>query len=111
MCDRFTLWRVLTKEIARNYGWEATFMPKPYAERTGSGAHFNMSLSSLKTGKNISGSKTDKRGCGLSKIAYQFIAGIFRIITQQFNRQTVSMKKFPPSPLDHALARLHHTLV
>lgn len=76
MCDRFTMWRLLTKEIARKYGWEATFMPKPYAERTGSGAHFNMSLSSLKTGKNISGSKTDKRGCGLSKLAYQFIAGM-----------------------------------
>ena len=60
MCDRFTLWRVLTKEIARKYGWEATFMPKPYAERTGSGAHFNMSLSSLKTGKNISCTFFDK---------------------------------------------------
>ena len=76
--DRFVLWRLLTKEIARRYGWEATFMPKPYVDRTGSGAHFNMSLESLKTGKNISGDSRDPRGCGLSKTSYQFLAGIKR---------------------------------
>jgi len=78
MADRFVLWRLLTKEIARRYGWEATFMPKPYINRTGSGAHFNMSLSSLKTGQNVSGDRTDPRGCGLSKLAYQFIGGVKR---------------------------------
>jgi len=78
MADRYVLWRLLTKEIARRYGWEATFMPKPYADRTGSGSHFNMSLSSLKTGKNISGDKRDPRGCGLSKLAYQFLGGVKR---------------------------------
>jgi glutamine synthetase len=78
MADRFVLWRLLTKEIARRHGWEATFMPKPYIDRTGSGAHFNMSLSSLKTGQNVSGDKTDPRGCGLSKLAYQFLAGVKR---------------------------------
>jgi glutamine synthetase len=76
MADRFVLWRLLTKEIARRHGWEATFMPKPYIDRTGSGAHFNMSLTSLKTGKNISGDSRDPRGCGLSKVAYQFLGGI-----------------------------------
>ncbi len=74
--DRFVIWRLLMKEIARQYGWEATMMPKPYANRTGSGAHFNMSLSDLKTGKNISGDARDKRGCGLSKVAYQFLGGL-----------------------------------
>ncbi len=78
MADRFVLWRLLTKEIARRHGWEATFMPKPYIDRTGSGAHFNMSLTSLKTGKNISGDSRDPRGCGLSKVAYQFLGGIKR---------------------------------
>ncbi|MBT4931813.1 MAG: type III glutamate--ammonia ligase [Rhodospirillaceae bacterium] len=76
MADRFVLWRLLTKEIARRHGWEATFMPKPYIDRTGSGAHFNMSLTSLETGKNISGDSRDPRGCGLSKVAYQFLGGI-----------------------------------
>ncbi len=76
MADRFIIWRLMMKEIARKYGWEATMMPKPYADRTGSGAHFNMSLADIKTGKNISGDASDKRGCGLSKIAYQFLGGM-----------------------------------
>jgi len=78
MADRFVLWRLMTKEIARRHGWEATFMAKPYADRTGSGAHFNMSMSSLATGKNLFGDKSDKRGCGLSKLGYQFLGGVKR---------------------------------
>jgi glutamine synthetase len=76
MADRFVLWRLMMKEIARKYGWEATFMPKPYANRTGSGAHFNMSLSDTKTGRNVCGDAKDPRGCGISKIGYQFLGGI-----------------------------------
>ena len=78
MCDRFVIWRLMMKELARKHGYEATVMPKPYADRTGSGAHFNMSLRDLKTGKNISGDASDRRGCGLSKRAYQFIGGLRR---------------------------------
>jgi glutamine synthetase len=78
MADRFVVWRLMMKELARKYGWEATMMPKPYADRTGSGAHFNMSLADIKTGKNISGDAADPRGCGLSKLAYQFLGGLKR---------------------------------
>ena len=78
MCDLFVLWRMMMKEVSRCYGWEATFMPKPYADRTGSGAHFNMSFESIETGKNVMGDATDKRGCGLSKTAYGFLAGILK---------------------------------
>ena len=78
MADRFTLWRLMMKEVSRRRGWEATFMPKPYADRTGSGAHFNMSLRDLETGRNVFGDRADRRGCGLSKLAYQFLAGILR---------------------------------
>jgi glutamine synthetase len=76
MADRFVIWRLMMKEIARKFGWEATMMAKPYSDRTGSGAHFNMSLADVKTGKNISGDASDKRGCGLSKLAYQFLGGM-----------------------------------
>lgn len=76
MADRFVMWRLMMKELARKYGWESTMMPKPYADRTGSGAHFNMSLADIKTGENVSGDATDKRGCGLSKVAYQFLGGL-----------------------------------
>ena len=76
MADRFVLWRLMMKETARQRGFEATFMAKPYSNRTGNGAHFNMSFESLKTGENVFGDSLDKRGCGLSTIAYQFLAGI-----------------------------------
>ena len=72
MADRFVVWRMMMKELSRKHGWEATMMAKPYADRTGSGAHFNMSLADVKTGENVSGDARDKRGCGLSKLAYQF---------------------------------------
>ena len=76
MADRYVLWRLMMKEISRRHGFEATFMPKPYASRTGSGAHFNMSFESLETGENVFGNSADTRGCGLSPLAYQYMAGI-----------------------------------
>jgi glutamine synthetase len=76
MADRFVVWRMMMKELARKHGFEATMMPKPYADRTGSGAHFNMSLADVNTGKNVSGDASDRRGCGLSKRAYQFLGGL-----------------------------------
>ncbi len=76
MADRYVLWRLMMKEVSRRHGIEATFMPKPYANRTGSGSHFNMSMESLETGENLFGDGSDKRNCGLSKLAYQFLAGV-----------------------------------
>jgi glutamine synthetase len=78
MSDRLVFFRLMVKEIARKHGFFATFMPKPFANRTGSGAHYNMSLSDLETGKNLFEEADDPRGCGLSKLGYQFIAGILR---------------------------------
>jgi len=76
MADRYVLWRLMAKELARSRGFEATFMPKPYADRTGSGAHFNMSIESIDGGANLFGDANDARGCGLSKLGYQFMAGV-----------------------------------
>ena len=76
--DRFVLWRLMAKELARKRGIDVAIMPKPYADRTGSGAHFNLSLTSLKTGDNLMGNRSDKRGLGLSKLVYQFAAGVLR---------------------------------
>jgi glutamine synthetase len=78
MADRFTFFRLMVKEIAKRHGYFATFMPKPFANRTGSGAHYNMSLADLKTGKNLFADPDDSRRCGLSQLGYQFIAGILR---------------------------------
>jgi glutamine synthetase len=78
MADRFVLWRMMTKLLARRHGFEATFMPKPYSDRTGNGGHFNMSMSDLETGVNVFDDQDDPRGAGVSPLAYQFIAGVLR---------------------------------
>jgi len=76
MCDRFALLRLLIKEVAKQHGAFATFMPKPFANDFRSGAHFNMSLADATSGKNLMRDEADPRGIGFSQIAYQFIAGL-----------------------------------
>jgi glutamine synthetase len=78
MADRFAFFRMMAHEIARKHGGFATFMPKPYPDRAGSGAHFNMSLADKKTGKNLFADAKDPRGCGLSQLGYQFLAGVLK---------------------------------
>ena len=80
MADRYVFFRLMAKHYAAEEGLLATFMPKPFADKTGSGAHFNMSLASLETGANlfVRAPENDPRGLGLSDLGYQFIAGILR---------------------------------
>ncbi|MEO0995047.1 MAG: type III glutamate--ammonia ligase [Pseudomonadota bacterium] len=77
MADRYVLLRMMANMIAGNHGAYACFMPKPYGDRTGSGAHFNMSLAGA-DGTNLFKAADDPRGCGLSTLGYQFLAGILR---------------------------------
>lgn len=79
MADRFVFLRVLTGEIARKYGAYSTFMPKPYGDKAGSGAHYNMSLADEK-GKNLFDldQSEDPKGCGLTELGYHFIGGVIR---------------------------------
>jgi glutamine synthetase len=80
MCDRYIFFRTMAKHYAAEEGLLATFMPKPFPDKTGNGAHFNMSLRDLKTGQNLFACdpKDDPRGLGLTPMAYSFIAGILR---------------------------------
>ncbi len=78
MADRYIFFRYMAKTIAAQHGLLATFMPKPFADKTGNGAHFNMSLADPRTGKNLFESKKDPRGLGLSPLGYAFIGGILR---------------------------------
>ena len=78
MADRQTLFRMMMKELARRHGCEFTIMPKPYPDRTGTGGHFNMSLADRTTGENLFADPDDPRGSGVSKLAYQFTAGLLR---------------------------------
>jgi glutamine synthetase len=78
MADRFMLFRMMAKEVARSHGYEATFMPKPWSDRTGGGAHFNMSLASVDGGENLFAPEDgdDRYACGISELGYRFLAGI-----------------------------------
>ena len=79
-CDRFTFFRYMAKHYAKEQGLIATMMPKPFANRTGTGAHFNMSMTDLKTGRNAfqCAPLDDPRGIGLSEVGYNFIGGILK---------------------------------
>ncbi|MBN8527031.1 MAG: type III glutamate--ammonia ligase [Planctomycetes bacterium] len=78
MADRFTFFRMLVKEIVGKHGFYPTFMPKPFANLTGSGAHYNMSLADLSGRRNLFKDAKDPRGCGLSQLGYHFTAGVLR---------------------------------
>jgi len=78
MADRFVFFRMMAKEFAHRRGYFASFMPKPFEDRTGSGAHLNMSLADYQTGQNLFATDGDPHGCGLSRLGYQFIAGVLR---------------------------------
>jgi glutamine synthetase len=77
MADRLTFFKLMAKEIAHRHGLIATFMPKPFGDRTGSGAHYNMSLADLNTGDNLF-LATDRAPGMVSGLAKQFIAGVLR---------------------------------
>ena len=72
--DRVVTLRYLLSVIAAERGMVATFMPKPFADKTGSGLHLHMSLTS--GGTPVFPADDDKRGLGLSETAYAFVGGI-----------------------------------
>lgn len=74
--DSIMTFKLVVKSIAQRHGLYASFMPKPIFGINGSGMHVNMSL--FKDGKNAFYDESDKNG--LSKIAYQFIAGLLNNI-------------------------------
>jgi glutamine synthetase len=79
-CDRLIFFRYMAKHYAQEEGLLATMMPKPFADKTGNGAHFNMSLYDIKGGANLFACDPakDPRGIGLTELGYQFIAGILK---------------------------------
>ena len=75
-CDRAVFYRYMVESLAQQRGLIATFMPKPFANLTGNGCHFHVSLWS--NGENVfeRDPADDPRGLGLSELAYQFIGGL-----------------------------------
>jgi glutamine synthetase len=75
--DRVITTRYLISVLAEQRDMIATFMPKPFGDRTGSGLHLHMSL--WRDGEALfpaGDGASDARGHGLSPLAYAFLAGI-----------------------------------
>ena len=67
--DNVQLYKLVCRQVARNMGMTATFLPKPFTGINGSGMHTNFSLG--KNGKNIFHDPKGKEG--LSSIAWDFV--------------------------------------
>jgi len=73
--DNMILFKMAASEIARLHGAIATFMPKPFSNRTGTGAHFHLSIGT-QAQKNAFYDQNDRRGMGLSQLGYWFLGGL-----------------------------------
>ncbi|MDD3580480.1 MAG: glutamine synthetase family protein [Desulfobacca sp.] len=95
MADKVMSFRLTVKEIARQNGVYATFMPKPIFGINGSGMHTHQSL--FKDGRNAFYDPKDP--FHLSEIAKGYIAGILkhaREITSICNQWVNSYKRLVP---------------
>ena len=75
IADRFIFLRFMAKQVAESIGAIATFMPKPFSNRTGTGSHFHISIGTA-TAKNAFYDKSDPRGLGLTQLGYWFLGGL-----------------------------------
>ncbi|AQA04474.1 type III glutamate--ammonia ligase [Mycobacterium sp. MS1601] len=73
--DRVITLRYLLTMLAEQRGMIATFMGKPFSDRTGSGMHLHLSLRG-KDDSPVFPDADDPRGLGLSSLAYNFLGGI-----------------------------------
>lgn len=71
--DRFTLFKMAAAHIAEESGLTFTLMPKPFADRPGSGLHMHLSISDAQ-GQAVMSDKSDTHG--LSSTGKQCIAGL-----------------------------------
>jgi glutamine synthetase len=74
--DRLIVFRLMVHSLAQQDGLYATFMPKPFSDKTGNGLHTHLSLWTRDTDKPLFHDDDDARGLGLSEMAYQFTAGL-----------------------------------
>ena len=91
--DRHVFFKFMVRTLAEKSGLRATFMPKPFINKTGNGCHEHLSIWN-KNGKNLFLDKKDK--LGLSKTAYNFMGGIMNsaeALTAWFNPTINSYKR------------------
>jgi glutamine synthetase len=72
--DNQITYRQTVRAVAAQHGLVASFAPKPFADQAGNGAHIHWSAWNKNHTRNLFVDRRDR--FGLSKLAYQFIAGV-----------------------------------
>jgi glutamine synthetase len=72
--DRHTFFKWMVKTVAEQNGLHATFMPKPFSNLTGNGAHYHMSLWDPANQTNLF---EDEQG-SLSQLGCWFMGGVLK---------------------------------
>ncbi len=81
--DRLVRFRMLAGQTAAKYGATATFLAKPFDDKTGSGAHLHFHVADTHNQENLfpAGSAAeDIKGLGLSETAIYYIGGLLKHI-------------------------------
>ncbi len=73
--DRHTFFKWMVRTVAEQHDLLATFMPKPFANLTGNGAHVHLSLANERGANLFSDSSAD---LGLSQLGRWFMGGVLR---------------------------------
>src|SRR5271163_871061 len=97
--DRHVFFKFMVKELAREGGLRATFMPKPFMHLTGSGCHAHVSLWDRAGETNLFHDPTGE--LGLSTLAYHFLGGILshaEPLTALFTPTVNSFKRINAAP-------------
>ena len=72
--DRIQYYKLIAHKVARNYGFDITFLPKPYPTRNGSGMHCHLSVENEKG--NLFYDENRKEFKYFSEKSLQFLTGI-----------------------------------
>ena len=78
LADNILTARMIIKKVAEEYYLHATFMPKPIFGAAGNGMHIHQSI--YKKKKNLFSNPKDNYG--LSKLAYNYLAGVLKHIKE-----------------------------
>jgi glutamine synthetase len=97
--DRHVFFKFMVKELARERGLRATFMPKPFMHLTGNGCHAHVSLWDRAGETNLFHDPAGE--LGLSTLAYHFLGGILSHaapLTALFTPTVNSFKRINAAP-------------
>jgi glutamine synthetase type III len=72
--DRHAFFKYMVKTLAEAEGLRATFMPKPFSHLSGNGCPVHVSLWDAAKNENLFHDRSGE--LGLSRMAYQFVAGV-----------------------------------